>query len=51
MRASAASQQVGMLFQFEHLETKDIAALRPGLAVLEKAERLRGKTPAAGGSL
>jgi phosphonate transport system substrate-binding protein len=51
MRASAASQQVGMLFQFEHLETKDIVALRPGLAVLEKAERLRGKTPAAGGSL
>jgi phosphonate transport system substrate-binding protein len=39
---SAAGRQVATLFQFEQLVVKDVGCLAPALAVLEKAERLRG---------
>jgi phosphonate transport system substrate-binding protein len=45
---SAAGRQLATLFQFEGLVVKDIACLAPALAVLEAADRVRGRRGAGG---
>jgi phosphonate transport system substrate-binding protein len=46
--ATAAGRQIATLFQFESLVVKDIACLAPALAVLDSADRARGRRGAAG---
>ena len=46
--ATAAGRQLATLFQFEKLVPQDIGCLAPALAILEKSERARGKSGAAG---
>jgi phosphonate transport system substrate-binding protein len=50
VHASAAGQQLLMLFQFDQLESRDISCLKPALAVLEKADRIHGWTGVLKGS-
>ncbi|MEO8592052.1 MAG: PhnD/SsuA/transferrin family substrate-binding protein [Candidatus Solibacter sp.] len=40
---TAAGRQIATLFQFDNLMVKDIGVLAPALAVLEKADRARGR--------
>ena len=47
--ATAAGRQLATLFQFESLMVKDVSCLAPGLSLLDKAERLRGKPGAGSG--
>lgn len=41
--STAAGQQLATLFQFQRMTVTDGACLAPALAVIEKAERARGK--------
>jgi hypothetical protein len=41
--SSAAGRQLATLFQFESLSVRDASCLSPALAVLEKADRVRGR--------
>jgi ABC-type phosphate/phosphonate transport system substrate-binding protein len=41
--ATAAGRQIATLFQFDNLVVKEIGCLAPALAVLEKADRVRGR--------
>ncbi len=44
LRTSAAGRQLATLFQFDGLTVRDAGCLAPALAVLEMAERVRGKS-------
>lgn len=48
LRNTTAGQQLATLFQFEELTLRDATCLAPGLAILDAADRARGRRSAGG---
>jgi hypothetical protein len=48
LRASASGGQLASLFQFDELTVRDASCLTPALAVLDAADRARGRRGAGG---